>query len=230
MLETAALALLVLAAVLLIAAGGLVLARRRFLTRAARAEGIVVALRGDEPIEIGGKAQMLRPVIRFVADHGREVEFAMAIASTPPPYRVGDTVPVRYDPSDPAATARVESFLGLWFVPSLLTGLAAPALIAGIAVLVWQSQSARDVAELRRTGNQLAGIISQIDHDTAKTGPDGKPMYVLSVEARAPDTGARLIFTSEPISADRRQGYTIGDKVRVIVAPDDPDRYIVEIP
>lgn len=228
-LETVAIALVCLAAVLLLVAGGLAFAKRRFLMRAAHADGTVTALRGDEPIEIGGKAQMLRPVIRFTTPQGVDIEFVMAMGSTPPRYRVGDTVPVRYEPSNPAATARVDSFLGLWLVPTLLGGLASPALAVGIGLLLWQTLPARDLVELRRTGNPLTGVVAQIDHDSASQGPDGKPMYVLSIEAEEPQSGQRLTFTSEPISADLRNAYTIGDKVQVIVDPADPAHYVVDL-
>jgi hypothetical protein len=71
--------------------------------------------------------------------------------------------------------------------------------------------------------------VAQIDLDQLRTGADGKPLYVLSIEAEEPGTRRRLTFTSEAIEADLREDYTIGDKVRVFIDPADPARYLVDL-
>jgi hypothetical protein len=227
-------AVLVVAAVALLAAAGLLaLVKLRFLRRAERTTGTVTALRAEGPADGGGNAQMLRPVIRFVArrdvGQGGEVEFTLAAASTPPRYRIGDSVPVRYDPLNPAATARIDSLRSLWLAPALCGGLAVPALIVGVGLFLWHAQEARSLAELRRTGMPVTGVVAQIDLDQLRTGADGKPLYVLSIEAEEPGTRRRRTFTSEAIEADLREDYTIGDKVQVFIDPADPARYLVDL-
>lgn len=225
--------LVVIAVALLAAAGLLALAKLRFIRRAERTTGTVAALRAEGPADGSGNAQMLRPVIRFTpphgVGHGGEVEFALAAASTPPRYRIGDSVPVRYDPLNPAATACIDSLRGLWLAPALCGGLAVPALIVALGLSLWHSQATQSLAELRRTGMPVTGVVAQIDLDQLRTGADGKPLYVLSIEAEEPGTRRRLTFTSEAIEADLREDYTIGDKVRVFIDPADPARYLVDL-
>jgi hypothetical protein len=232
-LDSIAAVLIVIAVALLAVAGVLAVAKLRFIRRAARTTGTVTALRAEGPTDGGGNAQMLRPVIRFTppqgAGQGGEIEFALAAASTPPRYRIGDSVPVRYDPLNPAATARIDSLRGLWLAPALYGGLAVPALIVAVGLSLWHAQTARGLAELRRTGMPVTGVVAQIDLDQLRTGADGKPLYVLSIEAEEPGTRRRLTFTSEAIEADLREDYTIGDKVRVFIDPTDPARYLVDL-
>lgn len=230
MLDAAILTLIALGAGMILVAGGLVVARLLFLAGAARTEGRVVALKGaGAGAEAGGPSQALRPVVRFPDRDGRAVEFTVPVASSLPRYRIGDPVPVRFDPRNPSRKARVESFLGLWFAPALLGGLALPVLLSGIGLSYWRQDPIRDLAELRRQGTALTGVVLRIDHDEARLAPDGKPLYVLMVEAKEPWTGRSLSFRSEPITAERRELYMIGDKVQVIFDPSNPDRYHVNL-
>ncbi len=229
MLPTAAILLFAAAALLLLAAAGLGAAKLSFLSRAARATGTVSALHSDGPAETGGSRQTMRPVIRFATPAGGEVEFTMAVGSRTPRYRIGDAVPVRYDPAAPAASARVQSFLGLWFAPSLLGGMAVPALIAGAGLLLWHGATGRDLAELRRSGKITTATVMEIDIAPRDKDVDGTPMYVLKLEAEESETGRRLSFVSDAIESEIRHAYAIGDKVVVIFDPADPARYYVEV-
>ena len=107
MLETVVIALFAVALALLLLAGALALLKLQFLAQAARADGTVVSLRPDGGAGSSGSSQLLCPIVRFMTKRGEEVEFAGGPASSPPRYRIGDVVPVRYRPSDPAATARI---------------------------------------------------------------------------------------------------------------------------
>lgn len=227
MLEAVVIALFALALVLLLLAGGLVALKLQFLAKAQRAKGAVVSMRSDRPAETGAPSQLLQPVIGFVTAQGDEVEFIGGPPSSPPRYRIGDTVPIRYLADDPAGSARVESFRGFWLAPTLLAALSVPAALVAIGLLLWQGSATQDAAELRRSGTKITGVITRID----LADPDGAepPMFVLTVEADAPSDGSRLVFVSEPIEAMRRGGYTIGDRVPVLVDPADPDRYRIEL-
>ena len=228
MLETVVIALFAVALALLLLAGALALLKLQFLAQAARADGTVVSLRPDGGAGSSGSSQLLCPIVRFMTKRGEEVEFAGGPASSPPRYRIGDVVPVRYRPSDPAATARVESFRGLWLAPALLAGLAIPLLIVAIGLLIWQGAIAEDVAQLRRSGMKTAGVITRIDLAEADGGD--QPSFVLTIEVDAPSSGRRLALATEPIEAAKRRGYTIGDRVPVLIDPQDPTRYLIELP
>ena len=106
----------------------------RFAATAQRAEGVVVenVRRFDRG---GGDPQRsdatFRPVVRFTDAAGRPVVFESARGGSPPRYRPGDRVEVRYPPGDPAAARLASS--GQWTPPLLLATLAA--VLAGTALL-----------------------------------------------------------------------------------------------
>lgn len=227
MLEAVVIALFAVGLALLLLAGGLALLRLQFLSHAARAQATVVSLRPDGGTD-GRSSAPLAPLLRFKTAQDDEVEFIGAPASSPPRYRVGDTVPVRYHPRNPAATARVDSFRGLWLGPTLLAAFSLPILVAAIGLLVWQNLQAGSVADLRRNAMKVTGVITGIDH--AEANDTAAPSFVLIIEAESPSDGRRLTLTSEPIDAAKRLNYTIGDRVPVLIDPEDPARYLIDLP
>jgi hypothetical protein len=98
----------------------------RFVTTAERAEGTVIA-NAQHLDRAAGDPQRsdvsFRPVVRFTAGSGRAVTFESERGSSPPRYRPGDRVQVRYPAGDPAE-ARLASFSGQWALPLLLPALA----------------------------------------------------------------------------------------------------------
>ena len=115
----------------LLAASGVLLAgKRRFLRNAASATGTVVRLATVAPPARTNDARLrssergtvfYAPVVRFTTAAGRAAEFQSASGSIPPRYAVGATVPVRYDPDDPAR-AEIATFADQWLLPVLLGG------------------------------------------------------------------------------------------------------------
>lgn len=75
---------------------------RRFVARADRAEGVVVAL------EARNFQRGLKPLVEFEAE-GRRIRFHESVSSTPPSRAVGDRVPVLYEKGNPD-NAMVDSF------------------------------------------------------------------------------------------------------------------------
>ncbi len=227
MLEAAITVLSVLALLLLLAAGALALLRLEFLAHAARARGLVVSLRPAAAAASHADAQPLTPIVRFAAGKDQDVEFVGGPAASPPRYRIGDAVPVRYRPNDPAGSARIESFRGLWLAPALLAAFAVPVALVAAGLLLWRAADAQDAAELRRSGARISGVVTRID----LAGPAGAdpPRFVLIVEAEAPAGGRRLVLESEPVEAATRKAYAIGDRVPVLIDPADPARYRIEL-
>jgi len=77
------------------------------------------------------------PVVRFIADDGRQRDVQMSEGSSPPSYEVGDEVTVRYNPEHPL-DARIASFGSsalMWILPTITS-------ILGVAffVVVWAVQ------------------------------------------------------------------------------------------
>jgi hypothetical protein len=75
-----------------------------------------------------GSCCVYSPVVSFeVAD--REYIFDSTNASDPPAYRVGQEVPVRYDPSNPAA-AQIDNAVERWIFPAIMI----PAMVFGALI------------------------------------------------------------------------------------------------
>lgn len=93
------------------------------------------------------RATTYAEVVRFADAEGREhtVESAISVSH---PFAVGETVPVRYEPSDPAG-ARIDSWFRIWGFP--LVFLAGGALFASVgAVFVLSGRSVRARADADR--------------------------------------------------------------------------------
>ncbi|PSB40184.1 DUF3592 domain-containing protein [Chamaesiphon polymorphus] len=81
------------------------------------------------------------PVVKFTPKSGKMTIFVANVASNPPVFKKGQQVTVLYDPKDPSA-AKIESWLELWFLPTMLGGLGSVfATIGGIAIVksCWRS-------------------------------------------------------------------------------------------
>lgn len=97
--------------VLLVAAGVFAYDAAVFRNRAARADGVVVALRA------GGS----HPTIRFQAENGTAFEFdANGLIFG---YGKGDPVRVLYDTAEPQRTAALAAVGSYWFWPIILSAI-----------------------------------------------------------------------------------------------------------
>ena len=71
---------------------------QRFRSTAARAEGVVVEL---ETVSSTDGPDTYAPIVRFTAPGGAEITFTSELPEYPPPFRIGEVVPVLYAPGDP---------------------------------------------------------------------------------------------------------------------------------
>ena len=119
---------------LLVGAAVNVARTRDFLGRAAAAKGEVVALEEEPPTD-AQELPTYRPVVTFtVGPTQRKVRFKSMAHSNPPQYKVGDAVPVLYDPDRPD-DARIRSFTSLWLLALILGGLGFVFTALGTALL-----------------------------------------------------------------------------------------------
>lgn len=99
-------------------------------------EGTVVRL--NEQSDSEGGCCTYVPVVEFDAG-GRAYSFEGDTASDPPAYRVGQRVPVIYDPSDPQ-TAQIDKWSERWLFPILIIPamLLAALVINFVMVRAWR--------------------------------------------------------------------------------------------
>lgn len=81
-----------------------------------RATGTVITL--EESSDSDGSCCAYSPVIEFQAN-GQSYTFESNNASNPPAYKVGQSVPVLYDPADPA-NAQINRWSERWLMPIIL--------------------------------------------------------------------------------------------------------------
>lgn len=85
-------------------------------TSGEKVEGTVVRL--NEQSDSEGGCCTYVPIVEFEAG-GRAYSFEGGTASDPPAYRVGERVPVIYDPADPQ-TAQMDKWSERWLFPILI--------------------------------------------------------------------------------------------------------------
>jgi hypothetical protein len=103
--------------------------RRRFVSRAASATGVVTDLKSTE-LQAG--MQSYNPVVQFQTHDGRMVEFESDTGGPEESYPPGGQVEVLYDPLNPEK-AHIKTFFMLWGIPLLFGGLGAVFLVVGVS-------------------------------------------------------------------------------------------------
>ena len=99
--------------------GGLIFLRRlRFLRTTCATSGVVEKVTLVHLVD----GHAYRPKITFTTQTGENVVLTSVGMSNPPRFRVGQVVPVVYDPSNPHK-ARIRSFASLWFASLFFGGL-----------------------------------------------------------------------------------------------------------
>ena len=82
-------------------------------------------------VDLDDSGRGYRPVVEFTAPGHSTVRFTSSLGSSPPEFRVGERVEVRYDPDD-LQDARINTYWQTWFLPTLFGLFAGPFLLAGI--------------------------------------------------------------------------------------------------
>jgi membrane protein implicated in regulation of membrane protease activity len=116
----------------LIAAAVVAMGVNRFVQSAEKTTGTVVAL--VEKHESENNSITYAPVFTFTTTDGLTQSITSGISSSPASFSVGDRIPVLYRRDDPAS-AKVDSFWQLWFLPTLLAWFGFVAGTVGFAFL-----------------------------------------------------------------------------------------------
>jgi hypothetical protein len=77
---------------------------------------------------------MICPVVEFTVPSGETLRFTSEFGSRPAGHQVGQSVNVRYDPSEPQK-AEIESKMTLWLAPLILAFMAMIACCLAVAFL-----------------------------------------------------------------------------------------------
>jgi hypothetical protein len=96
------------------------------------ATGTVVEL--TDRITTSGRASMICPIVEFTIPSGEKIRFTSDFGSRPAGHKIGQSVNIRYDPSDPQK-AEIESAMNLWMVPLILVFMGVVACCLAVAFL-----------------------------------------------------------------------------------------------
>ncbi len=109
--------------------------RSLFVAEANSAQGVVVDIfLATSKARTGGEdIKTYAPRVFFVAASNQKVEFKTRASKSNPGYKIGDQVPVLYDPANPEK-AKINTFFHLWMLPTIM--IAMGGLFSIIAILV----------------------------------------------------------------------------------------------
>ena len=95
-----------------------------------RTQGTVI-----EMCSPGRRGQTLAPVVRFVTEQGQVFVHTSRAGSSPPGYRVGEIVPLVYDPVDPRRAA-IPHLFQLWCSEAILGIILGGYFVMGLVVAI----------------------------------------------------------------------------------------------
>ena len=85
-----------------------------------------------------------KPVVRFSTAEGKTIEFKSSFSSSPPAYRVGQSVPVVYLPEEPEY-AQIRGFLSLWMGPMIIAFIGTIFFLIGAAMIAASRRVSREL-------------------------------------------------------------------------------------
>ena len=190
-----------------------------FISQASVATGTVLRE------SFGGRTY--RATISFITAAGQDVQFDSSVRTSPPEFQVGQKVRVYYNQDDPGGSARVDSFISLWFLPGLFALLGLVFSAIGTAFYLVYFLNKRKQQWLQRNGQRLTAEVSSVRLNTSVRNR-GKSPYVIMAQWHDPTNGMVRTFRSNNLWRDPAP-FSPGDKVSVLVDPRNYGRYYVDI-
>ncbi len=193
-----------------------------FLETATRTEGIVIELvrtRSDG-------SDMYKPVVQFVEQNGKAIEFTSSTSSNPPSYSVEEKVGVWYDPAKPEH-AEIDGFFSLWGISAIFGGLGAIFFLIGSGIILATTIKSRKHEYLRLHGTPIETDLQSVQLNTSFT-VNGKHPYKVSTQWFNPFTSEVHVFESDNLWFDPAS-YVKDRKITVFIENDNPKKYFVDL-
>jgi len=195
---------------------------KSFIAEAQRAEGSVVQLVASR----SGDSVTYKPVVRFSAQTGEEIEFTSSSGSSPPSYAEGEKVPVLYRPSDPH-NARIDGAFSLWGGALIVGGLGAIFFTIGAAMILFTRLKEKKIDYLRQHGTPIKADLQGIELNTSFHVNGRHPFRVL-VQWQDPVTSELHIFRSDNLWFDPSR-YVEGKEITVFMERNNPKKFHVDL-
>jgi hypothetical protein len=199
---------------------------RRFLATAISVPGVVTENVWQERRSSNNSIHGdFYPRIRFRTTDGQEISFITNSGSNPPSYHVNERITILYDPQQPY-DARIQSFVELWLLPTILCGLGIFFCSFGVVAAIWKVLNARKNAWLQQNGRRIQAEFTCVELNTSLR-VNGTSPYRLVCQWLDPATNKMHVFHSANIWFDPTN-YIPGKTLDVLLDPENPHRYLVE--
>ncbi len=166
------------------------------------------------------------PDVRFVPARGDVVVFRDGLCANFETGRVGDEVPVLYDPADPSR-ARIDQLWRRLMVPLMFTIVGAVFSTFGFWFLVRIWQRRRVDAWLREHGTRITARL--LGAERSKITFQGETPWRLRAEWTDPADGRIHTFVSDAIWKDPTRKIGRRSEIGVLVDPANPRRHRVDV-
>jgi hypothetical protein len=166
------------------------------------------------------------PIVRFVTEDGRSIEFISKAGSNPPRYSKGDTVEVLYSSSSPE-NATINDFSSLWMGPLIVGGPGLALVLLGAGIIVIPGLKGRKNERLRRTGTAVEADFQGIEKNKNLNIGGRNPFNVITVW-RDPSTSETHTFRSDNLWYDPT-GQIDREKITVFMERNNPKKYYVDL-
>ena len=192
-----------------------------FISQASVADGTVISAASPD------STRKSVATISFTTSGGQIFQFNSSVNSSPPEFRLGQQVKVFYNPSDPAGTARPDSFISLWFLTAVFGFLTLVFGGLGMAFFIAWFTSWKKRRWLQSHGERVTAKVTAIRLNTSVHNM-GKSPYVVLAQWQDPLKNTIYTFKSENTWADPLP-VGPGDEVTVLIDPKNYSRYYVEV-
>jgi len=166
------------------------------------------------------------PVVRFLTQDGRSIEFTSKAGSNPPRYAKGETVDVLYPASSPEK-ASIDDFSSLWMGPLIVGGPGLLLILLGAGIIVIPGLKGRKNAILRRSGTAVEADFQRVEKNTNLNIGGRNPFNVIT-EWRDPSTSETHTFRSDNLWYDP-SGQIDREKITVFMERNNPKKYYVDL-
>ncbi len=161
------------------------------------------------------------PVVRFMDESGREHVYESSSYTSVSPAEIGDQLKIYYMPDDPTdVELEGEGWFNLFPLIFFFTHGG-----VGFGGIYWLEKKRRLYNWLQQFGKEIQAKLTDVKRGSNK----GRSYYSLKLEWLDPYTQQLYSFESDTLSTDPSDSLPVGSPVRVLIDPDNPKRYWVDI-
>ncbi len=191
---------------------------QQFLQSSQKSTGIVTDLiLGDS---------VYYPVLQFRTLANKTIDFKSSVGSNPPSYRVGDTVEIYYNPTDPYS-AKISDFWSNWFGVIITGFLGTIFTFLGGIFLGSMIRSSMKKKWLLQYGKRISSEFQKVEINESFSA-NGIHPYIIVSQWQDPETRTIHIFKSENIMYNPEK-YITNKSIDVLVDPMNCKKYYTDI-